>query len=319
MAALTQNAAWLVPPKYPVNKLPSTNGTLVWHYTTGAGLEGIIKSDTIWATSTDSLNDTGEGVFGAHDFRELWQMYRTNAVAEAPVREMDAWVDEAVERIRDRDTFVICVCNSGDSLVHWRSYTEGPGNAGYAIAFRRNGEMRALAPAGSDQLFNPDFSPVLTWTDVVYGSHSDFGNDGYWDPYRRLIEQATSTWAAIRDQRIADRQGALDMLDRALTIALMTTKHQAYESENEARLVLISPSDYPWVRTGAFGKQSVVTVTADGTNDIRSYSTPSPTKLPVAEVVLGPWNPAADEDRISNLLNQAGYSVEVRRSSIPIH
>jgi len=264
------------------------------------------------------LNDTGEGTFGAQDFRALWQKYRTNAVAEAPIEEMDAWVAEAVDRIRDQDTFVICVSNSGDSLVHWRSYTEGPGNAGYAIAFRRNAELRALAPAGSNQLFNPDFSPVLAWTDVVYGSHSDFGNDGYWDPYRRLIEEATSTWAAIRDGRIADRQAALDTLDRALSIALMTTKHQSYESENEARLVLIAPSDYPWVRTGAFGKQNVVTVTADGTSDVMSYSTPSPAKLPVAKVVLGPWNSAADEDRISKLLSQAGYSVGVRRSSIPI-
>lgn len=318
MAAPTQNAAWLVPPKYPVRKLPNTNGKLVWHYTTGAGLEGIVKSDTIWATSTNSLNDTGEGAYGAHDFRALWRMYRGNAVAEAPVGEMDAWVDEAVKRIRERETFVICVCNSGDSLVHWRSYTEGPGNAGYAIGLQRSGEMRALAPAGSDQLFNPDFSPVLTWTDVVYGSHSDLGNDGYWDPYRRLIEEATSTWAAITGGRIEDRQGALAILDRALTIALMTTKHQSYESENEARLVMIAPAGYPWVRNGVFGKQSVVTVTADGTNDITSYSTPNPTKLAISEVVLGPWNPADDEDRIFDLLDQAGYSAKVRRSSIPI-
>ena len=31
--------------------------SILWHYTTFAGLQGIITSKTIWATSTDSYND----------------------------------------------------------------------------------------------------------------------------------------------------------------------------------------------------------------------------------------------------------------------
>lgn len=318
MVPHVDDTAWLVPPELPVTKLANTNGALVWHYTTGAGLEGILESDTIWSTSTDSLNDTGEGDFGAKDFLRLWRMFRDEAVVEAPIELMDAWVDSAVRRVLKRGAFVICGCNSGDSLVHWRSYTDGPGSAGYAIGFRRNGELRALAPEDGGQLFNPDFSPVLTWTDVIYGPHSDIRNGGYWDPYFRIIEEATSTWASIRDGRVEHQEAILRTMDRALTVALMTTKHEAYQSENEARVVLIAPTGYPWERDGAFGEQRVVTVTSDGTNDFTSYSTPTPAKLPIAEVVLGPWNPPGDEKRVSHLLCQAGYLAEVRRSSIPI-
>lgn len=42
----------------------------VWHYTTAAGLSGILRSQTLWATETAFLNDASEIDYGTELFRQ---------------------------------------------------------------------------------------------------------------------------------------------------------------------------------------------------------------------------------------------------------
>ncbi|MDF2554241.1 MAG: hypothetical protein K0R60_136 [Microbacterium sp.] len=292
----------------------------MWHYTDRRGFEGIVSSNSLWATSTDSLNDVGEVEFGLRDLRGYWASVRPQLKSAAPVAEMEDWLDSATARLHALDTFVVCGCHSVDSLVHWRSYIGDDPSQGFALGFRAEAEFRALQPPNGEALFQPDFVPVMFWTDVTYGARSDWQfTHNYWDPYKRLIEDGLDILDAIRTGRVTDVQGQLDVLDRSFIVGVLTSKHEAYSSEGESRLVAVGGPGYPWERQGRYGRQRIVTLAAaDETDELERYSTPSASPLPLVAAMTGPWNDASDIAWATDLLASRGYDVPVSRSAVPI-
>jgi hypothetical protein len=111
---------------------------LLYHYTTGGGLQGILQSNEIWATDIRYLNDYTELV-GSRD--RLLEIMR--AVAEKPRRRNSVLAAQFADRIqheqwpnlraRPAGPFVSCFCAKGDLLSQWRGY----GRGGYALGFHR--------------------------------------------------------------------------------------------------------------------------------------------------------------------------------------
>jgi hypothetical protein len=291
----------------------------VWHYTDRRGFEGIVASHSLWATSTDSLNDSSELTFGLDDLIAYWRTLRPQLREEAPIAEMDEWLQTASARLRTRDTFVVCACNTVDNLVHWRSYIGDDRTQGFAIGLQDGFEFRALQPTGADAVFHPDFAPVLFWTDVTYGSRLDWQfTSNYWDPYKRLVDDTLTVLDAIRGGRVPDVPGQIDVLDRVLLSAVLTTKHGAFSSEDECRLVVVGAPGYSWSRLGRYGSQSIITLTAAGEEaEISDYSTDRVSPLPITKVMTGPWNSPSDEGWAREYLRLHGYDASVTRSSIP--
>ncbi len=112
--------------------LPIPEGPL-FHYTSQAGLLGIVKNEEIWATHTQYLND-----------RQEYRHARELALAEiavmmgeyqgekefAQLNSMRMALDRCLESIN------VCVCSFSevaDSLSQWRAY--GSATGGYAIGF----------------------------------------------------------------------------------------------------------------------------------------------------------------------------------------
>lgn len=310
---------WRTPPSSPERMGPHPSEDLIWHYTNRSGFEGIVSSGTIWATSTDSLNDTGEGVFGVRDLHDYWMAMRPHLKAEAPADEMDEWIDSAIARLNSLETYVICGCNTGDSLVHWRSYIGDDQSQGFAIGFRPEAEFRALAPTGGFSLYLPDFVPAMFWRDVTYGSHLDWEHrSNYWDRYSQLVEASLTSVDRLRKSDVRDPDGLRQIMDRDLFIAALTSKHEAYRSEDESRVLVFGAPGYAWERQGRYGPQKVITLTGDDKQNWALYSTPTVAPLPIAKVILGPWNAPDDAALVSNLMRDQGYDVPVERSRIPI-
>lgn len=291
----------------------------MWHYTDRRGFEGIVASHSLWATSTGSLNDSSELTFGLNDLMAYWRSLRPQLRSEAPIVEMDEWLHAASTRLLARDTFVVCACTTVDSLVHWRSYIGDDRTQGFAIGFQDGFEFRALQPNGADALFQPDFAPALFWTDVTYGSRLDWQfTSNYWDPFKRVVDDTLTALDAIRSGRVPDVPGQLDVLDRVLLIAVRSTKHGAFSSENECRLVAVGAPGYAWSRVGRYGPQSIITLTAAGSDaQISEYSTAQVSPLPIASVMTGPWNRESDVSWAMEYLSEHGYDATVTRSSIP--
>src|ERR687896_1827244 len=104
----------------------------LYHYTTQAGLLGILTSKSIWASEIQFLNDTTE-------FRtaldavgtELGTRLNDLDSKEARVR------GEAIFReftvLEETSVFVLALTEKGDDLSQWRAY--GGTHSGFALGF----------------------------------------------------------------------------------------------------------------------------------------------------------------------------------------
>jgi hypothetical protein len=110
---------------------------MVWHYTSGSGLIGIIESGSIFATQVSCLNDATEIRYSAKGLREALSALLLTVDSDQP----EAGVAKRyIELLQDDDAapnsaalpyFVTCFSSLEDDLSQWRSY--GGGENGYAI------------------------------------------------------------------------------------------------------------------------------------------------------------------------------------------
>ena len=118
-----------------IGKYSHPSVELLYHYTTPAGLKGIISENCLWATHTSFLNDLTEGKYG----RELIIETLKNEAGEGKEK---GFLNTALKMFDPGDSFrpfvseveeyVSCFCENGDLLSQWRGYTD---NAGYSIGF----------------------------------------------------------------------------------------------------------------------------------------------------------------------------------------
>lgn len=113
---------------------PNTVPTPLYHYTTQAGLLGIVRDNAIWATNIHYLNDESE--FG-HAI-ELARVHLTDRHTRATPSERHL-IDRLLAgllTIRGISVFVCSFSERGDLLSQWRAYSGG--SQGYSIGFDFN-------------------------------------------------------------------------------------------------------------------------------------------------------------------------------------
>jgi len=117
----------------------SPNGPL-YHYTSQAGLLGIVKEKKIWATHYQYLNDTQEFLHSKDLVRaEIEKRYRfanseIRPTLEAMRSALDEWGKENENwGVGDRNGYVASFSEEKDSLSQWRAY--GGPTAGFALGF----------------------------------------------------------------------------------------------------------------------------------------------------------------------------------------
>jgi hypothetical protein len=145
--------------------LPRKAPETLYHYTTQAGLIGVIRDTEIWATHTQYLNDRREYVHAIGLVRDAIGD-RLKSAANTVVKEV---LEEMFARVSDDLASInVCVCSfseDGDSLSQWRAYCEPM--AGYAIGF----DSTFLVARGAKQQF------VLTPCLYSSNEQSQFVND----------------------------------------------------------------------------------------------------------------------------------------------
>jgi hypothetical protein len=104
----------------------------LFHYTTPAGLLGIVRGREIWASHTQYLNDQRE-------FTHAVAIIEDEIAAmkhEAQYTDRRDMLDEMVSVLKDCETMNVCVCSfseRGDLLSQWRAYG---GGSGFSVGFR---------------------------------------------------------------------------------------------------------------------------------------------------------------------------------------
>jgi hypothetical protein len=110
-----------------------TSGT-AYHYTTEAGLYGILKSGMLWLTDIFALNDPSEL---RHGICLALKAFDTTRINDLPERE---WYREAVSKVLSDgllpkvvQPYTCSFSNNDDDLGQWRGYADD--GKGYSIGF----------------------------------------------------------------------------------------------------------------------------------------------------------------------------------------
>jgi hypothetical protein len=110
----------------------------IYHYTTVAGLYGILTNDSIWASSAYYLNDSSEIEYGCS--LVLWAIDEWRQVNAKNI----SFAVDVLNALRQAFThplsrlgrittiYVTCFCEDGNLLSQWRTYGQA---GGYALGF----------------------------------------------------------------------------------------------------------------------------------------------------------------------------------------
>ena len=203
---------------------------LLFHYTNGVGLQGIVNARAIWVSDVEFLNDAQELQFGRH---QLHHALIGQADAIAPVRNIGnaEWSRASVMRVAAAhfssddslaksgyfSVYAACFCESPDLLSQWRGYAAGNG---FALGFERKALAKLQIEDGQGTL--------VELAQIKYG-----------DP--AIPPMIESVLASVAPQP-AGHPSVLGY-HRAATVvlpALAKVKHQAFVEEQEWRLIATS-------------------------------------------------------------------------------
>ncbi|RYU59696.1 DUF2971 domain-containing protein [Methylolobus aquaticus] len=276
---------------------------ILYHYTSYAGLHGILKSHSIWATDCEYLNDPSEG----HVAISLIESYIDS------IKGVSSHCQCLLKSIRDRlehykpdaapfSYFIACFCTSGDLLSQWRAY--GASASGYALGF----------------------------------SAEDFGGYGRMD-VRRIIYDGETQGALIKGaidgacdaldmtikHTLPDQQDPQDIITQFSNFLsdhlhqfMLTFKHRSFAEENEWRIVIpfSRDTDTDLLRFRSANGLPVPYIESD----LGKRNGPKGIMLPLVEIVHGPTLHSELTKKSLHLMLQAyGYDhVDVSGSESPL-
>lgn len=117
----------LVIKEFNLCNMPS-DASVLYHYTSQAGLKGIIEDKQIWLTHIRCLNDTKEFDSMFHIARDI--INSSISTIDSTVRNQIVGAFESFKNVN------VCVCSFSkkrDDLSQWRAYSHG--QVGYSIGF----------------------------------------------------------------------------------------------------------------------------------------------------------------------------------------
>lgn len=302
----------------------------VWHYTTGAGLAGLVEGRVLWASAMAFMNDVDEVHTGLEVFKKLLAT-DPSAVDERIRGDFDAMVRDALT-IDPYRRYIACASQQPDSLTMWRNYTA---EVGYAVALdgtkpflmrrQRQFTESMIAALGihddnSKQRLRDDSdagSPEFAWTPVVYKPEAQ--HKAAW----ALLHDIEAAAVARLEGRHIEKHELYAMLDAAM--AVPTFKNPAFEDEAETRIVCNAGAHvdrmYLKHRPGKYGMIPYVELGLP--IDPRQELVDGPEQmgeLPIKGVIIGPtrYQDAACMG-VRALLRSHGYneSIPVIASRIP--
>ena len=264
----------------------------LYHYTSAAGLQGIITSKSIWATDHRFLNDPSEFTHG-------WAIV-FNALRERKT-ELDKQSGEIWSTIElfhhhgERHgvfAFVGSLTSEGDLLSQWRGYG---GGKGFAIGFNEDWLLQNAMAQGFD--IHP----------VVYSPEEQ----------RKAADDAVTLLVGL----LAEREPAKHLeitrewWRHALKVSLIL-KDRNFGEEHERRLLWIGSGWPPELKTRVAGPR-IIPYRSCGLNKVVVNITLHPSNCGIEEVIVGPAHSREQLASVDALLSTQGMRTAISKSVIP--
>lgn len=301
------------------------------HYTTAAGLYGILQHRELWSTAYHCANDESELVAGKGVLEPLFRNETINLIDSKDAR-IETFYRRGVDPRQYGDqfeetllrvtfsaltTFVSCFCKPADKedfehglLSQWRGY--GP-DGGYAIHFSRRKLLAAIDRVSQSDGLNYQLQ------DVYYSTEN---------PLRAELLSHAPAFIAAYNRFLDDLAGPLDFRPRsranplsgmtggpleALLDYLIHTKNNHFREERECRLSLIQ-------FTGDGPAKQPITFFARAGILVPYIKTPETFNVLecIESIVIGP-GPRMDTrfESLRYLVVASGHRIPVRMSRIP--
>lgn len=308
----------------------------LFHYTSAAGLDGILRTQTLWASHYAYLNDATEVKhFLENRLPEIFQDVILKNIGDVKTTILSGkqFADPILNKLLYSTTgreplaepYITSFCTPKDEddrvdqhglLSQWRGYGK---DGGYALVFD-TAKLSELLTETSTKYEN---SGDLFAGDVIYSSDDD---------QRFLDEFSTDldTMTTFLQNQLQDHEDDenLEKIYIAVMKCACRYKHWGFREENEVRIIYIPNNK------GAreFAKANGISInemqrkqyTRSGANipfiELLEGITSSTRPLPISRVIVGP---CADQERarrvraVEILLNQHGIDAMVSASEIP--
>ncbi|ADV84895.1 DUF2971 domain-containing protein [Terriglobus saanensis] len=265
---------------------------IIWHYTNGAGLLGILQSSTLFASQVSCLNDTTETKYATDLYKKavaelIQELHRDQDAVEFLNRVLDYVKEEPDSPTHGTSKFfVTCFSGDEDELTQWDRYAKPNG---YAIGFY----IRGLWREATSQIYRVTYDPAkqLAAAKKIATATLDFYREGLIGDRRDNPAEWGKFFFAAWDEWV-------------YKLAPLA-KDKKWQSENEFRLVHeLKVSEFPNVRFAQKPKMMARYLALDTPAWVKRRSN----LLPIAKVWIGPGNhPAFSKVSVQLLLEQMGY------------
>ena len=202
----------------------------VWHYTDVAGLLGIVRSRSIWASAPQVLNDSSEVLYGVNLVRDAWAEQKSNSVHGKFVTDFidqmigELWVEYVQKRV-----FIASTSREPDLLSQWRNYANSDG---YAICLDTSGRWGRRPEMVNGQL-ELRTTVLHGWYDVMYDEPTQKQAAAQLaETLPRLIPSQ-----AVEEDSVAAYAEAMAMGFLLISALPLSMKHPAFADEREARFI----------------------------------------------------------------------------------
>ncbi|MGI5951024.1 MAG: DUF2971 domain-containing protein [Brooklawnia sp.] len=227
----------------------SEDGSVLYHYTSAAGLLGIVQDRRLWATESNFLNDPSEIAFAASVVQDTLHLTLQALPANSPnkpeIKQLCSWIAEmyqdphAKNQYHEDRSFIASFSLSDDVLTLWRSYS---GENGFCVGFDRAlltscfreevPNLNSAAPIRDQEeveAMRINFALSPSFLEVAYGE----------DAAQTLSDQILAL--ALDSDFSFDRD---EHKVRDILRSLVAVKHGAYADEREVRLVIRRTGDF---------------------------------------------------------------------------
>jgi len=277
----------------------------LFHYTTAAGLLGILRNSTLWATDLHFLNDAKESIY-AQDLVTnairgmknpvLNPGHSAYGMGEGGVEVFDRYRGYVLDALdsAEHGVYVACFCESGDLLSQWRGYGA---DHGYAIEFEADALRTAL-------------DGLNTYPAATGLAQVRYGSDAATDVVSTAVE-------AVRDFNLNHPGVKAEYKALQLAALLATIKDPGFSEEKDWRLYaafdrgqqepVLAPTVYKETRFRATPMAIVPYIELRLPSDA------------VVTVRVGPGNSTdVREAGVRRLLKSLGLNATVLRSDVPL-
>lgn len=253
----------------------------LYHYTTAAGLHGILESHTLWATHAAHLNDSQEMLTGVQvvlqglAVQRAWATLMKGFTRDTMLKKMATGmaIDWLAEHIQNRaqflrqnfGPFVTCLSREGDQLSQWRGYGRG---GGYAIRFdpqelrtslQENSKDAVARPSGGKMAQQLPFPlGVRRFVEIEYPEREPDSGSPLYLAIQACIDGAIEHLAlgeltpddekhyGTPERYMAEKFGDAEVLEPLVSSVMefvTRQKHPGFKEEKEYRIVTFATPD----------------------------------------------------------------------------